>query len=287
MKFSVIMILVAVSGLLLLAGSGCVPKSQYDACVSRNATQAEQMATLEQQAEQERQRADQLMADLKNLQAQQGLYGNKENALRQALAAAQAEIARLSGMVGVSALPTELSNELEAWAKETGSDLVSYDPKTGIVRFNTDLLFNKGDDTVAEQFVGKLQELAKILSSSAAEGFDALIVGHTDDIPIQRAETRAKHPTNWHLSAHRAISVERVMNGGGMPETRMTVAGMGEFHPIAPNAAGRKGNAQNRRVEIYIVPSGQIRISTIAPAATAAPRRSAAAADLPGTTPVN
>jgi len=34
------------------------------------------------------------------------------------------------------------------------------------------------------------------------------------------------------------------------------VRGFGEFRPIVPNRAGKKGNPLNRRVEIYIIPKG-------------------------------
>jgi len=83
-----------------------------------------------------------------------------------------------------------------------------------------------------------------------------MIFPHTDDIPIQKPDTRAKHPTNWHLSAHRAISVLEIMTGNKLDAERLSVRGFGEYRPIVPNAPSRKGNPQNRRVEIYIVPAG-------------------------------
>ena len=42
----------------------------------------------------------------------------------------------------------------------------------------------------------------------------------------------------------------------GIEATRISERGFGEFRPVVPNAPGKKGNAQNRRVEIYIVPRG-------------------------------
>jgi chemotaxis protein MotB len=73
---------------------------------------------------------------------------------------------------------------------------------------------------------------------------------------IAKPSTAVKHPTNWHLSAHRAIAVLREMAKNNVTENRMSVRGFSEFRPMAENAAGKKGNAQNRRVEIYIVPKG-------------------------------
>jgi chemotaxis protein MotB len=101
-----------------------------------------------------------------------------------------------------------------------------------------------------------VRELCKILNSEQGKKFDVIIAGHTDDIRIGKPETRAKHPTNWHLSAHRAISVLDIMENSGVSPERMSVRGFGEFRPIVPNLPNKKGNSQNRRVEIYIVPHG-------------------------------
>jgi chemotaxis protein MotB len=42
----------------------------------------------------------------------------------------------------------------------------------------------------------------------------------------------------------------------GIESTRLSVRGFGEFRPIAPNAPDKKGNAANRRVEMFIVYKG-------------------------------
>ena len=80
-----------------------------------------------------------------------------------------------------------------------------------------------------------------------------MIVGHTDNKPIKRQQTRAEHKTNWHLSAHRAISVMNLLSEQQVRLTRMGVMGYGEYHPLADNAT-TEGKAKNRRVEIYLVP---------------------------------
>jgi flagellar motor protein MotB len=46
------------------------------------------------------------------------------------------------------------------------------------------------------------------------------------------------------------------MESSGLEPKRLSTRGFGEYRPVAPNAAGNKGNPQNRRVEIFIVPSG-------------------------------
>ena len=46
------------------------------------------------------------------------------------------------------------------------------------------------------------------------------------------------------------------MTANGLVPERGSVRGFGEFRPIVPNEPNKKGNPQNRRVEIYIVPKG-------------------------------
>ena len=73
------------------------------------------------------------------------------------------------------------------------------------------------------------------------------VEGHTDDIPIRSAA----FPSNWELSAARAISVTRYLEEHGIATARLSVAGYGEFHPLAPNS-GAASRAGNRRVEIVV-----------------------------------
>jgi chemotaxis protein MotB len=155
---------------------------------------------------------------------------------------------------GGMALPIELSTMLEDFAK--GSDMVTYDADRGIVKFKSDLLFEVGSDQVTASAAASIKALCAILNSEQGKKFDIIIAGHTDDIPIGKPETRAKHPTNWHLSVHRAISVLNMMKSNEIDFERMSVRGFGEYRPLEPNAPGNKGNPQHRRVEIYIVPKG-------------------------------
>jgi chemotaxis protein MotB len=155
---------------------------------------------------------------------------------------------------GGAALPVELSTLLEDFAKT--SSMVSYDSERGIVKFKSDLLFEKGSDQVASTAVSAVQSLCGILNTEEGKNFDVLIAGHTDNIPIQKPATRDKHPTNWHLSVHRAISVLNVMRSNSIDPERMSVRGFGEYRPVATNAPNNGGNELNRRVEIYIIAKG-------------------------------
>ena len=97
-----------------------------------------------------------------------------------------------------------------------------------------------------------LAMLADILNAEEASAFELRVIGHTDNVPVERPRTKALHPTNVHLSVHRAISVRGALVEAGVEPMRIQVAGYGEFRPIVPN--GAKGAAANRRVELLLVP---------------------------------
>lgn len=184
-------------------------------------------------------------------------------ALQQKIAALEEDIAKKMELIesmqqrlllGGAALPVELSTLLEDFAKQ--HDMVTYDASRGIVKFKSDLLFELGSDTVTASAAGAVKSLCGILNSNEGKEFDIIVAGHTDDVRIAKSETRAKHPTNWHLSVHRALAVLNIMENNNVAPTRLSARGFGEFRPIAENLPGKKGNPQNRRVEIYIVPQG-------------------------------
>ena len=217
---------------------------------------------------------DQLQAELaanklqleqmkKQLAAAQQKDSIEVESLQQQIAALEEDLAKKKELIasmqqrllmGGAALPVELTTLLEDFAKK--HDMVDYDSSRGIVKFKSDLLFDKGSDNVAASAIEAVKSLTTILNTEQGEKFDVIIAGHTDDIPIQKPETRAKHPTNWHLSSHRAIAVLKVMDNSGIEPERMSIRGFSEYRPVAENKPNKGGNPQNRRVEIYIVPKG-------------------------------
>jgi len=71
------------------------------------------------------------------------------------------------------------------------------------------------------------------------------VAGHTD--------STGSHDYNMRLSQQRADSVKAYLTGQGVPANRLVTVGAGPDHPIASNAT-EEGRAENRRVEITIVP---------------------------------
>jgi chemotaxis protein MotB len=160
------------------------------------------------------------------------------------------------GAITISQLPEALDTALKDFASRH-PDAVQYDPARGTVKWKSDLLFALGSDVVRDTSLEALQSFTQIIMSPVAAEFEVLVVGHTDNRPIARPETMAKHPTNWHLSAHRAISVAFALAKYGYEARRLGVMGYGEYRPVADNAA-EAGASQNRRVEVYLIPRGAI-----------------------------
>ena len=143
---------------------------------------------------------------------------------------------------------------------------IQYDPDRGMLRFASDLTFASGSDVVRDEAKESIAALAEVLRMSEAQSYDVVIVGHTDSAKPS-AGTQQRHPTNTHLSAHRAISVKNELRSMGIPAEKMQVAGWGEHRPVVANASD--GNTpQNRRVEIFLVSSQYNFVGGASPAPT-------------------
>ncbi|MFQ6036669.1 MAG: OmpA family protein [Sedimentisphaerales bacterium] len=255
MRIAKLSVLFLVCACIVLA-SGC--NSQLKDLRIQNETQQKRIDQLQAELAAKTLELDQLNRRLADARKKGGI---EVETLEQKVAALKEDLAKKNELIasmqqkllyGGAQLPVELSTKLEDFAKE--HDMVTYDASRGIVKFKSDLLFEKGSDMVASDAVEAVKALCEILNSEEAKGFDVIIAGHTDDIPIEKPATRQRHPTNWHLSAHRAISVLDVMAENNIDPKRMSIRGFGEYRPVAENKPGKKGNPLNRRVEIYIVP---------------------------------
>ena len=238
--------------------SGCNP--ELEDLKVQNRSQRNRISELESDINTTRLKLDQAKRQLAGFD---GIRAVERDALNQQIAALEEELSKKKSLVslmqqkllyGGGQIPVELSTLLEDFADK--SNMVTFDAGKGVVKFKSDLLFEKGSDVVASAAKKAVKELCRILNNDEAKKFDIIIAGHTDDIRISRAATKAKHPTNWHLSSHRAISVLKIMLANRVAGNRLSARGFGEYRPIAANKPGKKGNPQNRRVEIYIVAKG-------------------------------
>lgn len=105
------------------------------------------------------------------------------------------------------------------------------------------LLFPSGKAKLKGSARDALREVAQILASVPDRHYQ--VAGHTDNVGNDKF--------NWKLSGDRARAVMDFLVNHGMPENRISYAGFGEHLPAAPNDT-HEGRAENRRVEVVLVP---------------------------------
>ena len=78
-----------------------------------------------------------------------------------------------------------------------------------------------------------------------------LVEGHTDNVPIA-PEYRSKYPSNWELSAARALAVvHHVQERFETDPKRLAAVGCGKYRPVSDNST-EEGRADNRRVVVVV-----------------------------------
>ena len=112
------------------------------------------------------------------------------------------------------------------------------------------ILFDSGKAEVKTEGLAVLQKVVDILKDVKDKAIR--IEGHTDNIQIGGALAR-KYPTNWELSAARAINVTRYLQQQGLDPAVLGAVAYAEHKPVADNGTDA-GRAKNRRIEIILVP---------------------------------
>jgi len=236
---------------LIALSAGCVAQSKYDQLDQAYRKVLEQNTELQARIDELTQQIDMLKAGPRgDKQRISELEAERESLMAQ-LEKARADLQRLSEKgTSVVMLDPETDKALRQFA-DANSDLVTYDAARGMVKFRSDLTFDLGSANLKAAAKQSLTRLGDLLKSPATQQYEVRVVGHTDSVPISRAATKAKHPTNWHLSVHRAISVRDAIQAAGVDAVRTAVGGYGKYRPVAANT--KTGSEKNRRVEIYLV----------------------------------
>lgn len=112
------------------------------------------------------------------------------------------------------------------------------------------ILFDSGRAEVKDDGLAVLRKVVEILKTLKDKAIR--IEGHTDNVPI-RGQLASRYPTNWELSAARAINVTRYLQAQGIDPLSLSAVSYGEFKPVAANDTD-EGRARNRRIEIILVP---------------------------------
>lgn len=117
-----------------------------------------------------------------------------------------------------------------------------------ILRFDDVLLFDTGKADIKPGAVPVLDKVGLKLKEYLQQGYRIRLEGHTDNRPIKTIQ----FPSNWELSAARAIAVAKFyIKEMNFTPSKISTEGFGENAPIGDNGT-TQGRAMNRRVEIKI-----------------------------------
>lgn len=233
----------------VLALSGCgVSRSEYDAKVQEADTAKKQLAELQPQLSQLQQRVssdEQQIADLKNtlgIAQSQVITDEQKSQLEEAKKAMQE--AQERGKL-LEDLQTKFKKIIDA-----GHLKVTTRHGRVVLQMHNDVLFDVGESDVKPAGKQALEEVAATLRTVGGKRFQ--VAGHTDNAPITTGK-KFLYPTNWELSAARAISVVKLLVTQGVDPGVLSAAGYGPYDPVAANTSP-DGQAKNRRIEITLVP---------------------------------
>jgi chemotaxis protein MotB len=136
----------------------------------------------------------------------------------------------------------ELQRQLEA---SIGKEIRNHEvimritPEGFVISLKDLGFFNSGE-------ADKIERIAKVLSQ---HGLELRVEGHSDNQPIHTPEFRS----NWELSTARAMTVLMLLiNESRLDPNKVSVAGYGQFRPIADNSTP-DGRQMNRRVDLVVV----------------------------------
>ncbi|QIE58392.1 OmpA family protein [Rasiella rasia] len=133
----------------------------------------------------------------------------------------------------------KIENEIPGAQVERVDDgiVVTFDENSGVYFDTNKYNINAASQATLDKLTGVLREYADT---------NVLVIGHTD--------STGADAYNMTLSKQRAQSVTSYFTGKGLSASRFTTNWYGEQTPVADNSTA-EGRAQNRRVNVVIVPN--------------------------------
>jgi len=148
--------------------------------------------------------------------------------------------------------PDESLEQLQQQVLQTISNKVKDDfsihwnQKRLVLVLGEKIAFNVGEANLLPDFQPTLKRIAGFISSQPA--LKVAVAGHTDDVPINTAQ----FPSNWELSAIRAVNVAKFMIINGVDPHQVSIEGYSAYRPLYLNSTSYNRQA-NRRVEITLI----------------------------------
>jgi chemotaxis protein MotB len=179
------------------------------------------------------------------------------------LAAAEGAEAELASKIANEAGQRKAAEAVQAKLKPVAAiaGAIVLDGNDVHLRITDRVLFKPNDDALTERgkiVLGKLAAALKELPDK-----QVWVQGHTDDTPVALprppappkgakgpppAAPAVRFPTNWELSAARALAVVHCLQDAGKVDpAQLTAAAFGQYAPIS-----KKDRAANRRIEIVV-----------------------------------
>ena len=122
------------------------------------------------------------------------------------------------------------------------------------VTFDSGILFATGDATLSSTAMSNLKDFTNNVLKVYSD-CDVAIQGYTDNTGWKNSTAEQSVQKNIELSQQRADAVKSyLLASGAAPSQIKSSTGLGENNPVASNAT-KEGQAQNRRVEIYLYAS--------------------------------
>jgi len=118
--------------------------------------------------------------------------------------------------------------------------------------FQSEIFFDTGQAVLRQEGKEELDKLGSALMDLEKQipseiAWVLRVDGHTDVRPISSSQ----FPSNWSLSAARAISVVQYLIGKGVSPQHLVAAGFGEFQPLDPGQSD-EAYRRNRRIELKL-----------------------------------
>lgn len=130
--------------------------------------------------------------------------------------------------------------------EEKKTDLKEVETRIPIL---SDDLFNPGGYDLTKNGRGLLKKFSEVLLKDG--DVEIIVEGHTDNDKIG-SKMKSLIPTNWELSALRAINVLKFLKDSlNVKEKKLSAIAYGSSRPVADNSTA-EGKKQNRRIELVI-----------------------------------
>ena len=172
--------------------------------------------------------------------------------------------AAIGGGVGAGAgviIGKKMDKAAEAARQVEGAQVEQITDANGLqavkVTFDSGILFSTSSSALSASAQSSLSKFANnVLKQNST--MDIAIQGYTDNQPWRKSTAEESIQKNVALSQQRAQSVSTYLLNCGVPSSQIkSVEGLGEANPVADNSTAA-GQAQNRRVEVYMYASEQM-----------------------------